>query len=65
MPLFMYIDFDQAIQYVQCSTQPKGANEEEKWKFIKNMLVYKEFKDGKLMSVSQKNQLAIEGVFAR
>jgi hypothetical protein len=59
MPLFMYIDFDQAVQYVQCSTQPKGTNQDEKWKFVKNMLIYKGSKDKKLMSVSQKNQIAI------
>ena len=61
----MYIDFDQAVQYVQCSTQPKGANEEEKWKFIKNMLIYKGSKDENFMSASQKNQLAIEDIFTR
>jgi hypothetical protein len=64
-PLYMYIDYNQSIQYVQCSTQPKAPDGEEKWKFAKNQFVYKGPNDSTPVAVSQKMNKAIEDLLDR
>ena len=64
-PLYMYLDYSQAIQYIQCCTQPKAPDEEEKWKFAKNQFVYKGSNGNTPIAVSQKMNKAIEDLLDR